>query len=91
MTDPNHSSVDQKFLDNALASFIQIGALLVMLYWCWTIVAPFVTVITWGLILSVALYPTHIALSVRLGVVKSFQQFCWLLSGSRLLPCPPGC
>jgi hypothetical protein len=34
MTSADSSSVDQKFLANAMASFIQIGAVLVLLYWC---------------------------------------------------------
>jgi len=88
MTDPNNSSVDQKFLDNALASFIQIGALLVMLYWCWTIVAPFVTVITWGLILSVALYPTHVALTARLGGREKLSAILLVVVGLTVIAVP---
>jgi len=67
MTSADSSSVDQKFLSNAMASFIQIGALLIMLYWCYTIISPFVDIVLWALIISVALYPAHVGLSARLG------------------------
>ena len=67
MTSTDRSSVDQKFLANARASFIQIGALLIMLYWCYSIISPFVDIILWAVIISVALYPTHVALAARLG------------------------
>ena len=60
-------SADQKFLTNSMASFLQIGAIVVMLYWCYTIVSPFQSVIIWSLIISVALYPTFVAMSARLG------------------------
>lgn len=67
MTSADSSSVDKKFLANAMASFIQIGALLIMLYWVYRIIAPFVDIVLWAIILSVALYPAHVRLGARLG------------------------
>ena len=67
MTSADSSSVDQKFLANAMASFIQILAVLVMLYWCFLIVSPFISIVLWGMIISVAVYPAHVALTARLG------------------------
>ncbi len=67
MTNSKSSEIDRGFLANSLASFIQIGALVVMVYWCYTIVSPFWSIILWSLILGVALYPAHVALSARLG------------------------
>ena len=61
MTNATSSLVERKFLATAMASFVQIGAVLIMVYWCFTIVSPFVPVVLWGLIIGVALYPTHIA------------------------------
>ena len=67
MTSANSAQTDDRFLANAMASFLQIGALLILLMWCYMIVAPFVTIMVWGLIISVALYPTHSTLTARLG------------------------
>ena len=67
MTSANSAQTDDRFLANAMASFLQLGALLILLMWCYMIVAPFVTIMVWGLIISVALYPTHTALTARLG------------------------
>ena len=40
----------------------------IMLYWCYTIVSSRSrSIVRWSLILSVALYPAHVALSARLG------------------------
>jgi len=67
MTSADSSSVDQKFLANAMASFIQILAVLLLLYWCLLIVSPFISIVIWGLIISIAVYPAHVALTARLG------------------------
>jgi predicted PurR-regulated permease PerM len=76
MTNADSSSVDQQFLNNAMASFLQIGAVVVLLYWCLTIVSPFLTIVIWGLIISIALYPAHVSLSARLGGAKRCQRRC---------------
>jgi predicted PurR-regulated permease PerM len=67
VTNANNSSVDQRLLVIAMASFVQIGAILILVYWCFTIVSPFVPVVFWGLIIGVAIYPMHVAFSARLG------------------------
>ena len=48
-----------------MAAFVQIAAVAILLYWCYTIVAPFVAIVVWAVILSVALYPAHVALGGR--------------------------
>ena len=63
-----NSSVDQKILKTVMASLVQIIAVLLLLYWCITNLSPSLSIIIWGLIISVALYPTHVSLSARLGV-----------------------
>ncbi len=45
MTNIENSTVDRKYLANSMASFIQIGALVVVVYWCYTIVSPFLSII----------------------------------------------
>lgn len=67
MTSADSSAVDQKFLSNAMASFLQIGAVLILLYWCYLIVSPFLSVVVWGVIISIAVYPAHVKLGGRVG------------------------
>lgn len=66
MTSSDSSKVDQKFLANAMASFLQIGALLVLLLWCFNIVKPFIGIIVWAIIIAVAVYPLHVSLTAKL-------------------------
>ena len=88
MTNANNSSVDQRFLVSAMASFVQIGAVLILVYWCFTIVSPFVPVILWGLIMGVALYPTHVGLSARLGGREKLSAVILVLIGLTILVIP---
>ena len=67
MSSADSSRTDNTFLANAMASFIQIGALLVLLYWCFTIIAPFLHIVIWAAIISISLYPVHLSLSAKLG------------------------
>jgi len=55
------------FLANSMASFLQIGALLILIYLCFRIVYPFLNVIIWGGIISIVAYPKHKVLSQKIG------------------------
>ena len=66
MTDVQNSP-DPGFLRNSMAAFVQIGAVLLLLSWCFQIVRPFVNVVVWGLVISVAIFPLHLMLAKMLG------------------------
>jgi predicted PurR-regulated permease PerM len=88
MTSEDSSSIDQKFLANAMASFIQIAAAVFLIYWCFTIVAPFINVFVWGLIISVAVYPAHVSLSKRLGGSEKLSATIIVLIGIAIIAVP---
>ena len=54
-------------MSSMLASFIQIGAVALLVLWCYSIVRPFVGIVVWGSIIAIALYPLHVTLTARLG------------------------
>jgi len=88
MPSADNSTVDQRILANAMAAFVQIAAVAVLLYWCYTIVAPFVAVVVWAIIMSVALYPAHVALSARLGGREKTSATILVLIGLVVLAVP---
>lgn len=88
MTSADSSKVDQRFLANAMASFIQIGAVLLLLYWCFTIIAPFVSIVVWGLIISVAVYPAHVAFTAKLGGRENLSAAVFVLIGLAIIVLP---
>ncbi len=67
MSSADSSKVDPKFLANSMASFLQIGGIVLLVYICFQIVRPFIALVVWGVIISVALYPAYVSLAERLG------------------------
>jgi predicted PurR-regulated permease PerM len=88
MSGADSSQVDNKFLANAMASFIQIGALLLLLTWCYTIVSPFLNIVIWALIISVAIYPVHQSLSAKLGGRTKLSSTILVLIGMSIIIIP---
>jgi predicted PurR-regulated permease PerM len=67
-------SRDRKVLsgsDQTTSSFIEVairlGALALLLYWSLLLVSPFISIVIWSAVLSVALYPVFEWISLRLG------------------------
>ncbi|MGI9342069.1 MAG: AI-2E family transporter [Gammaproteobacteria bacterium] len=79
---------DPQFLANSMASFIRIGAMLVLLIWCYQIIEPFVSIIIWALIISVALYPAHVSLSARLAGRRKLAATLLVLIGLAVIAVP---
>lgn len=67
MTSADSSRTDDRFLANAMAAFLQILAVVVLLWFCFSITRPFLHMIIWGVIISVAIYPMHLSLTAKLG------------------------
>lgn len=75
MTSADSRRIDPGFLANAMASFIQIGTVLLLLIWCFNIVRPFVGVVIWGVIIAIALYPAHLSLAEKFNSAKMSSIF----------------
>jgi len=88
MSSADSTSIDKKFLGNAMASFLQIGAVLLLLSWCFAIISPFISVIAWGLIISIALYPFHLKLTGMLGGRAKLSSILLVLTGLAILLIP---
>ncbi len=67
MSSADSSKVDQSFLANAMASFIQIAGVVLLFWICFQIVKPFMAIVVWGVIISVALYPFFLSIADKLG------------------------
>ncbi len=88
MTSADSSSADPKFLANAMASFIQISAVVLLVAWCFTIMSPFLTIAVWGLIISVAIYPAHVGLTQRLGGREKLSATTLIVIGLAIIIVP---
>lgn len=88
MSASDTSAADRNFQKNAMASFVQIAALAVLVIWCLRIVAPFISVMLWGLIIAVALYPLHTGLTAKLGGREKLSATLFVLLGLSILILP---
>jgi len=53
--------------DRFLENLVRLGMIIFLVYWSFQIVAPFLDLIVWGVILAVAFGPAHLWLSQRFG------------------------
>ena len=66
MSDSASNSGKSGFYPTALTT-MRLGVLLIIFYWCYQILAPFIPLVLWGAILAVAIYPIHLKLAAQLG------------------------
>lgn len=88
MNTSDTAAADQNFQKNAMASFVQIGALFLLLLLCFRIIQPFVSIVIWAMIIAVALYPLHTVLAAKIGGREktSATIFVLVLLGILLVP-----
>lgn len=87
MTDSDQSSA-LSFSKNAMTAFLQIGAVLLLLYWCLLIVSPFIGLVAWGLIIAVAIHPMHLRLAAAVGGSQKRAAILIVLIGLIVLVAP---
>ena len=68
--------------------FLQIGALLLLLIWCFNIVRPFISIVVWALIIAVAVYPVHSSLTAKLGGREKSSVFILVFIGLAIILVP---
>ena len=88
MNNPDTVTADRNFQKNAMASFIQIAAVVVLVFWCLKIIAPFISIVLWGAIIAVALFPLHMKLSGKLGGREKLSSTLFVLLGLAILLVP---
>lgn len=59
MTTKTEQSANDDFTKKLLDAAVRLGALALILTWCFQIVSPFVIPLVWGIIIAVALFPAY--------------------------------
>lgn len=75
-------------LRNSMAAFLQIAAVVLLVALCLWIVAPFVTLVIWGVIIAVAIFPAHERLAGLLGRREKLSAAILVLTGLLILVVP---
>ena len=88
MNNSDTTTADRNFQKNAMASFVQIAAVVILAIWCLQIIAPFISIILWGMIIAVALYPIQQSLAGKLGGREKLSATLFVLLGIAILVVP---
>lgn len=88
MNSTDRPRADKTFMASAMASFIQISAVVILAWWCFSIVRPFIGVVLWGVIISVAAYPLHQNLAQRIGGREKLSAVILVLLGLAIVVLP---
>lgn len=64
---PNNSN----FSAQAIDAFIKIAAVSLLIFWCFSILQPFILLVIWGGIIATALYPIAIWANSKFGISKA--------------------
>jgi len=83
-----NSADDTMFQRNMMTSFIQIAALFFLVSYCLTIVGPFTSLIIWGLVLAVAIFPLHLKLTSALGGNEKMAAVVMIIIGLTIVVLP---
>jgi predicted PurR-regulated permease PerM len=59
MSEPNQVSLDKAFLNRALETTIRVGLVAALALYCFQILKPFLSLIIWGIIIAIAVYPGY--------------------------------
>lgn len=62
--------LNQHYSNQAIDAAIKIAAVAILVYWCFSILKPFILLVIWGAIIATALYPVAMAISNRTGLSK---------------------
>lgn len=88
MNSTDTAAADRNFQKNAMASFIQIAAVSILVILCFRIILPFIPLVVWGMIIAVALYPAHTKLAGKLGGRQKTSATILVLVGLAILLVP---
>lgn len=84
MIRPNDSNDNKSFID----TFIRLVLLAGLFTWCGLIIAPFLIIVIWGMILAISTYPTFSRLSRRIGNRPKTAAFIITAIGLLLITIP---
>lgn len=90
MKDPKHDLQHDTLTNRVLETSIKVGLVIILLVWCYMILQPFLVMIIWGVIISIALFPGYKWLKKRLGERKKLAALLITLLALVLIILPLG-
>ena len=90
MTADNRSQIEleQRIVARVMDAFVRIGLVLVLAFFCYRALSPFLTLLIWSLILAVTLYPLHDAVARKVGGRHGLAATLIVILGLALIVAP---
>jgi predicted PurR-regulated permease PerM len=79
---------NNEFTKNTIEAAIRLGLLMLLAFWCFSIIKPFVLPVMWGVIIAVAIYPVFTKLKAALGGKNKLASVIYTLIALALLITP---
>ena len=77
-----------EFTRNSIEAAIRLALLVLMAYWCYTLVSPFIVILLWAIIIAVAVFPLYDRLRSALGGRNRLAAWVYTLLALSLLITP---
>ena len=90
MSEASAPLVDDSYLDKVTEAVVRIGLVLLLLFWCFSIIRPFMTPVVWGSILAVAIFPAHRWISAKLAGNEKLAALILAVLGLSVVLVPAG-
>jgi predicted PurR-regulated permease PerM len=81
---------DPRISASVLEALIKAGLILLLVLFCYQVLAPFMALMLWALVLAITLYPAHQRLTARIGNRSGLAATLIVLFGILLLVVPSG-
>lgn len=77
-----------EFTRNTIEAAVRLGLLLLLAFWCFSIISPFVLPVMWAVIIAVAIYPMFTRLKAAMGGRNKLASIVYTLLALALLMTP---
>ena len=78
-------ALEERLAGRLMDVLIRAGLILAMVFLCYKVFSPFLTLMVWALILAVTLYPAHQLLAGKLGGKQGLAATILVLAGAVLI------
>ncbi len=84
------SNIDKALQENLMTAAVKIAALTIIVVACFQVLSPFLSMVLWASVIAIGLYPSHLAISEKLGGREKLSAALLVLAGLAVVLLPAG-
>ena len=88
MSNQQEKTSNEQVEKNVINLMIKLGILLLLFYWCFSIIQPFVVLVAWAVVIAVSLYPLYQVMLARLNLSRGLTGTIFTLIALSILLTP---